>query len=313
MRVAVLGRTKMLYDTALALMKAGHEIVLIGTCPASRESETKEDDFQALAARLGVPFICKSRLALEEVRETIVDSGAQIGVSMNWLTLIPANVRALFSYGVLNAHTGDLPRYRGNACPNWAILQGERCIGLSIHEMVDELDAGDIYQKAFFPLTDKSYIGDVYAWLADAIPEAYVQTINSIQNGTAQKQPQSKLPQDALRCYPRIPSDSRIAWTECAAQIDRLVHASSEPFEGAYTYWNGSRVTIWRSYTEDFDTPVLVVPGQVVYVERATGKIGVAARDGIVVLEKITLGDDMEMRRPADVIRSLRARFTDWP
>ena len=80
---------------------------------------------------------------------------------MNWLTMIAQSTLALFPWGVLNAHAGDLPRFRGNACPNWAILNGEPLVGLCIHEMIPELDAGPVLLRAHFPLSDDIYISDV--------------------------------------------------------------------------------------------------------------------------------------------------------
>src|SRR2546430_4533 len=124
MKVAALGRTHFLYDAIVEVAKRGHQVVLIGTSSASPEYARTERDFAQLAQELGSVFFCDTRLANLDIFRLLSESKAEIGISANWLTLVPAKVLDLFPCGVINAHGGDLPRFRGNAVPNWAILSG---------------------------------------------------------------------------------------------------------------------------------------------------------------------------------------------
>src|SRR5690606_22857566 len=99
--------------------------------------------------------------------------GAQVAISVNWPSLIGPAMRAVFKYGVVNAHAGDLPRYRGNACPNWAILAGEERIHVTLHRMGDGIDDGPILLQRSMPLAPQTYVTDVYRFLGDAIPEMF--------------------------------------------------------------------------------------------------------------------------------------------
>src|SRR5947208_2681477 len=121
MRVAVLGRTHFLLDVARRLHSRNHEIVLVATAPASPEYSARERDFEELAVDNGAPFHFSPDINSEGFRVALIEARPAVAVSINWPTLIGAKTCAAVPLGILNGHAGDLPRYRGNACPNWAI------------------------------------------------------------------------------------------------------------------------------------------------------------------------------------------------
>ena len=143
MKVAIIGRTQILYETILKLHEEGHQIGCIITAKAAPEYTRKDDDFRNLAKRLNVPFSLTSSLDRPEVEEMC--QGSDIGVSVNWVSVILQKHIDWFRLGILNSHHGDLPRYRGNACSNWAIIRGEEEITSTIHFMEGgQLDCGRI-------------------------------------------------------------------------------------------------------------------------------------------------------------------------
>jgi methionyl-tRNA formyltransferase len=308
MRFAALGRTKMHYDAILACVEAGHEPVLIGTCAAAPEYGVDEAAYQRLAQRLGCPFFADADANRPEIVALSVDARADVAISMNWLTIMGPELRASFAHGVINAHPGDLPRYRGNACPNWAILNGEPEVVLTLHAMSDELDAGPILLKHRFALGDDTYIGAVYDFLATAVPAAFVEALDGLQRGGLLATPQPDDPSLALRCYPRVPDDGRLDWAQSAAALARLVRASAEPFAGAFTHLDGRRLRVWRARPALLSTPSLGVPGQVVAVNGDTETVDVLTGDGVLVLEDVEL--ERRARGPAtEAITSLRTRL----
>ena len=293
MRVAALGRTQMLYGAIKAVRDAGHEIVAIATAEASPEYRVNEHDFQKLAEEIG----CAFSIGLPDVQ-------ADVAISVNWPVLIPENVRRRFAHGILNAHAGDLPRYRGNACPNWAILNGEDNVVFTIHEMAEELDAGPVLLKRPFPLTDRTYIGDVYAAMETEFPGMFVTVLREIEANRLRPVPQTGA---QLRCFPRIASDSRIDWTQPAVHLDRLVRASAEPFAGAYTFYNRTRLRIWRAHASRLNYEYLGIPGQV--AARDAAGVTVLAGDGVLILEQVELEGGSGRVPASECIRSLRTRL----
>lgn len=306
MRVAIIGRTRMLYDTINCLLNAGHEIVIIGTCKAVPEYDITEKEFEEKANELGVPFFCDTNINSPQIVELLTKANADIAVSVNWLTMIKEKVINIFRYGILNAHCGDLPRYRGNACPNWAIIKGEMKFAISIHFMLEDLDAGDVLVKKFYPITENTTITDIYRVTEDEIPRLFCEAMNKIQQGYMGV-PQSRNPKDALRCYPRIPTDSIIDWNMSCDEIVKVVRASAAPFEGAYTFYGNMKIYIMHCIKKDFECPCHVYTGQVVAVNKIDGTVGVAAGDGVIEFEKVKI-DGVE-HNAADMLKSTRIRL----
>jgi len=207
MRIAIIGRTEILYETAKLLVRREHEIALIITSRAAPEYTRSEHDFKDLAKQFSVPFFCTPRIV--ETRDVICSlSSIHVGVSMNYPTVIPSEIIELFPLGILNAHGGDLPRYRGNACQAWAILNGEERIGLCIHKMIGgELDSGDIIVRDYYPLTPETTITEVHSWMAARIPELFVQALDLLAaNPTYILEQQSK---KSSRCSEMLPTRPR--------------------------------------------------------------------------------------------------------
>lgn len=289
MKIAVLGRTRWLLDTARALMASGHDIVAVATAKSEPFYRCGPEDFVSLASGAGTVGFGVVSLSDVAVRERLRACGAELAVSINWPTIVGADVIGLFPRGVVNAHCGDLPRYRGNACPNWAILNGEERIGLCAHMMEpDEVDAGAVILRDYLPVGSDTYIGDVYAWLNQRVSTLLVEAIEGLEAGRLVPQPQPTDPSLALRCYPRRPEDGRIEWKVDVAQIYRLVRASSRPFEGAFSYLDdGRRVTVWRARPFAHDLPFCAVPGQVML--RAGSDPVIACGRGALRLEELEI------------------------
>ena len=210
-----------------------------------------------------------------------------------------------FEHGILNAHAGDLPRYRGNACPNWAILNFEACVGLTVHRMTEELDSGPFLVKTHFPLNEETYIGDIYAWLQTAIPLAFVEALDRLSGPGFVQQDATVRP---LRAYPRRPEDARIDWRAKTREILALVRASSRPFEGATTTIEGREIVrVFRAsrFFPEFD--FLAVPGQVCLAN--DGNPVIATGDGMIEIEECASPAGGSEPTKRAILRSLRNRL----
>jgi UDP-4-amino-4-deoxy-L-arabinose formyltransferase/UDP-glucuronic acid dehydrogenase (UDP-4-keto-hexauronic acid decarboxylating) len=297
----------MLYRAAELAAERGHEPVLIATCPAAPEYSVREDDFRRLAKKLDVPFFLSKGTLIPKHVQMLRDCRADVAISVNWLTLLPQEVLDLFPLGVINAHAGDLPRYRGNACPNWAILKGEPEVVVCLHRMEKYLDSGEVYLRHRIPITDETYIGDIYAELDRVVPIMFVQLLDRLTIGAIQGERQPDDPSCSLRCYPRLPTDGLINWDQSACHIARLVRATSEPFSGAFSYLNSHRLTIWRAHAFSLPYPFLGVPGQVADIEN-DGSVLVLCGEGVLRVELISYLSPAKVK-PGTVITSRRVRL----
>lgn len=315
MRFAALGRTEWLLHSSTAAQEAGHELRLVGTCRPAPQDGVGISDFAQLAKSAGCPFFADTAINQPRYVETARLSGAEVAISINWQTLIGSPMLAAFApHGIVNAHAGDLPRYRGNACPNWAILEGEDQVMVTLHGMAEELDAGPILLQRAFPLGPRTTIGDVRAFIGRVLPNLFVELLNGLEAGTLCGQQQPSGPSAGLRCYPRLPRDGQIDWRQSAERIDRLIRASGQPFSGAYSWFeerNGEgpirKLTIWAARPVTIPGEILAVPGSVLRVSGETGW-AVAAGDGrAIVLDEVEL--DGEPADPTVVFRTARQRL----
>ena len=224
-KFAAIGRGDILYNSILQCISEGHECVLIGTSRGSLEYGKKENDFQLLAETIGCPFFVNQ--SLNQKMHLLENCNAQVAISANWVNIISKNILDIFPHGVLNAHAGDLPSYRGNACANWAIINGEKTMGLCIHQMNEDLDAGDILVKDYLPLNENTYIKDCYKFIESRTPQLYAKVLTDLSNNKAIFHKQSL--SNVHRCFPRMPEDSRIIWDQPMDKISRIIRASSDP------------------------------------------------------------------------------------
>jgi UDP-4-amino-4-deoxy-L-arabinose formyltransferase/UDP-glucuronic acid dehydrogenase (UDP-4-keto-hexauronic acid decarboxylating) len=307
MNFAAFGRTRWMLDAIEQAAAAGHRPVLIGTAAPAPEYGVREGDFKVLADRFGAAFFADGLINSRERIELARSCSAAAAISVNWPVVIGPEMRSAFAHGIINAHAGDLPRYRGNACPNWAILAGEDRAFVTLHQMADGIDDGPIFLQRSMPISDQTYVGDIYRFMDESIPRMFAELLDALANGSAASRSQPDDPRLALRCFPRREIDSRIDWSQSSGAIARLVRASSEPFAGASSCLDGRPVRIWRARPGELAYRWHGIPGQVAELNR-DGTVLVLCGSGVIVVEEIEI--EGEGRGAAGkLLRSTRARF----
>lgn len=308
MKVLFIGRTEWLYNSILEISKIGkHEILGIITSKASFDYKVDESDFSILAKNLGTRFLFSNKLTKKEITD-VFGNDIDLGISVNYVNIIDEEVIAMFKYGILNAHGGDLPQYRGNACSAWAIINGERKVGLCIHKMIGgELDSGNIIVRDYYKIQTNTYIADIYKWFEAVIPELFINALNLIEkdpNYFLERQSQKK--QNILRCYPRTPEDGKIDWSKSAEEIHRLVRASSEPYRGAFSFEGNDKIIIWRTKLVDDSYNWIGVPGQFAEFDNQ-GFLNILTGQGKIKLIQIERNGIKDV--PCNIYKSVRKRF----
>ena len=182
-------------------------------------------------------------------------------ISINFVNLIPQDFINKFKYGIINSHLGDLPRYKGNACPNWAILNSEKSINLTLHKINSELDSGPIVLKDKFFLKEDTYISDVYEWSNNRTTKLFEEAVKKIINGDKFDIQKGK----SHRTFPRKPSDAKLNFNKNIDWNYKLIRASSRPLPGAFAFLNESdkKVTIFKAEPFDIDYDFSAVSGQI--------------------------------------------------
>ncbi|MBU0614755.1 MAG: methionyl-tRNA formyltransferase, partial [Nanoarchaeota archaeon] len=145
----------------------------------------------------------------------------------------------------INLHGGLLPRYRGGAVLNWAIINGEKEVGVTAHIMLDKFDAGDIVSQKSVPIGMQDDVLDVYKKTLELYPKICIEVIEDIEKGTLKRIPQ----QEAFATYTkqRKPEDGIIDWNKTSLEQYNWIRALTHPYPGAFTFLQGQKITIWKS------------------------------------------------------------------
>ncbi len=178
--------------------------------------------------------------------------------------------------GALNVHGSLLPKYRGRAPVNWAILRGERESGATLHYMVERADAGDIVDSQAVPILLDDDAREVYAKVTVAAETVLARSLPGLIAGTAPRRPQPILPGEYFGR--RRPEDGRIDWSRPALEIHNLVRAVAPPFPGAFGTVGGERWEIHRTRI----SPDIVAP-RGAWLFAAGGNCHLACGDGKVL------------------------------
>jgi len=305
-KIAILGRTRSLLETAHLLVREGYQVVLVATGRPVAEDTCSVDDYRSAADGWGSEFL--EKVDLLRLKVLLNQTRPDLGVSSNYPIILPAKIVDIPSYGILNAHGGDLPRYRGNACQAWAILQGERNVALCIHRMVGgEVDSGDIIIRQKMEITNTTKVGAILDWMSSILPTCFLEAVKALESDPEYfLERQSRDSANSLRCFPRRPEDGKINWNSTAVDVVRLVNASGAPYGGAFAMFENRRLVVEDASVVDGLTPYLAVPGQV--LDLLDSSIVVACGQGAVQISKAWFDDDKSSL--TSQIRSVRARLT---
>jgi methionyl-tRNA formyltransferase len=168
-----------------------------------------------------------------------------IAFAIGWRYLINKAAYSIPPKGTLIIHDSLLPKYRGFAPMNWAIINGEKETGVTLFHIADGVDSGPIIDQLATPI----YLADTAQTVDERIIQLYeeiiIKNLPALAAGTAQCMQQD----ETLASYTckRTPADGAINWQQSALQIYNLIRGLTHPFPGAYTTLNGKKITIWQA------------------------------------------------------------------
>jgi methionyl-tRNA formyltransferase len=227
------------------LLSAGVEVALVVTVPDDPGEEHWFASVAATATEYGLPVLMPPDGSAPQLVATLAEMQPDFVFSFYYRSLIAQPIIAHARCGALNMHGSLLPRYRGRAPVNWAILNGERETGATLHYMVERADAGDIVDQQAVPILEDDDACEVFGKVTVAAEIVLARSLPALIAGTAPRRPQQL---ELGRYYGRRrPQDGRINWAAGAAAVHNLVRAVAPPFPGAFTEINGQRWSIHRT------------------------------------------------------------------
>ena len=227
------------------LMSGGVEIPLVVTV-ANDPNETQWFASVAEAAgNYGLNVITPDDANTPPVESAVAATKPDFIFSFYYRSMLKAPILQAARRGALNMHGSLLPKYRGRAPVNWAILRGERETGATLHYMVDRADAGDIVDQLAVPILGDDDAREVFNKVTAAAEIVLARSLPLLIAGTESRTPQTILPGEYFGR--RRPEDGRIDWMRSAHEIHNLVRAVAPPFPGAFANVEGERWLIHRT------------------------------------------------------------------
>ncbi|GIP32952.1 methionyl-tRNA formyltransferase [Paenibacillus sp. J2TS4] len=212
--------------------------------PKGRKRTLTPPPVKQAAELRGLPVLQPERIRREEAVEQIRQLEPDLIVTAAYGQLVPKSILELPRYGCINVHASLLPKYRGGAPIQHAILRGEKVTGVTIMYMAEGLDTGDMISRVEVPITDDDTAGTLFDKLSLAGAELLKRTLPDLLAGKVQAVPQDH---EQATLAPNIRrEDERIDWSRPANELYNQIRGLN-PMPGAFTTWNGQVLKIWAS------------------------------------------------------------------
>jgi len=220
------------------------ELVGIVAHPEDAEDGVRYESVYEWATAHKIPAI-RGKATAAEVTDFIKQTKPDLLWVADYRYLLPSEILKLPKHGTINFHPSLLPKYRGRAPVNWAILKGEKEFGLTAHFIDEGMDTGDILAQEKFYLNDDEDIADALNKLYPLYQSITRNIVDKLKQGSLRP---TKQDHTLATAYPaRKPQDGLIDWSKSARDVLNLVRAVAAPYPGAYTHCNGTKLIIQKA------------------------------------------------------------------
>lgn len=295
MRVVFMGTPDFSVGTLEAILEAGHEVAGVVTQPdkpKGRGNAMQATPVKEAALMHNLPVYQPLRVRDPEFIKQMQALHPDVIVVVAFGQIIPKEILELPPLGCINVHASLLPKYRGAAPIQWAVIDGEAQSGVTIMKMDTGLDTGDMLAKTVVVLDRKETGGSLFEKLSIAGAGLLVETLPKLAAGDLEGQ---KQPKESPNAYARMikKADGCIDWNRSAGEIERLVRGMN-PWPSAFSHLEGKTLKIWSADVVQENS--IQKPGTIVRTDKHA--IYVQTGDGLLRLDEVQL--EGKKRMPAD-------------
>ena len=251
MRVVFMGTPDFARTALEALIKAGHKIVLVVTQPdkpKGRSGKLQISDVKDCAIKNGIEVFQPEKIKEESSVSFLKSIDADIYVVAAFGQIISKEILDIPRYECINIHASLLPKYRGAAPIQQAILDGEKVTGVTIQQMNTGVDTGDILLQREYAISDDETGGSLFDRLSILGADLVIEALDLIEKGKIIPRPQDE--SKATHCGKIKKDMGLIDWSWSAEKIERYIRGLN-PWPSAYTYMDGRQLKIWKAYVSD--------------------------------------------------------------
>jgi methionyl-tRNA formyltransferase len=259
-----------------------------------------DDPVFSLAEQVGIPMF--SDPSQKEIQSLVLKFRPDCVVVSSYHQILPKDLLELSTF--INVHYSPLPQYRGRANVNWALINDEPCAAITIHKISPDLDEGNILFQQLLPICSDDTITALYDRLNDIQQQHLGETVLKALNGYEGIEQDSAA---ATYCCTRLPEDGEINWSNFTRSIDCFIRALVTPFPGAYTYFQGKKLLIWKARPVD-NPPAYIgrIPGRVIGRSKIEGYIDVLTGDSVLRIFEVQF-EGSEKTAAANIVKSTKS------
>jgi methionyl-tRNA formyltransferase len=281
-RIVFFGYSEVGYECLSLLLQRGDNVVALITHEDDPDEKIWFKTPAAAAKEKRIPVFTPTNVNSPEWIERIATLRPDLILSAYYRHMISSKILGLAPLGGFNLHGSLLPKYRGRAPINWAVLHGEPRIGMTLHRMVTRADAGAIVDQEGVALGPRDTAEQAFRKVLPCARRVLARQIDALLAGQAKEVPQVEA--EATRFGARGPEDGRIDWRRPTVEIFNLIRAVTDPYPGAFTEVEGARLMVW--WAEPDSAAVRDrhgSPGEIISV----APLVVATGDGALELTKV--------------------------
>jgi methionyl-tRNA formyltransferase len=293
MRIVFMGTPEAAVPSLRRLLDDGHEVVAVWTQPdkpAGRGKNLHQSPVKVFAVEQNLTVHQPLKIRTQEAKHLFASHAADVAVVVAYGRILPPEFLDAQRLGCINVHFSLLPKYRGAAPVNWAIVNGEGETGVTTMRIVEELDAGAILLQSATQIGENETAAELMKRLADTGGELLSATLKGIDH----IEPKSQRTEDATFAPILKREDGRIDWTLDAAAIERRVRGF-QPWPNAHTTLESRRLIIRQASAEELQQPA-AQPGEIV---EAHGDRLVVACGAVTALRIVELQPEDSRRMSA--------------
>ena len=257
-----------------------YEVLAVVTQPdraVGRKKEIRMTPVKEVALSYGLPIYQPEKLSGSPEMEAIMNLGADGIVTAAFGQFLPSKLLASMNF-VVNVHASLLPKHRGGAPIHYALIQGDEEAGVTIMEMVKEMDAGDMISRRSIPITDEDNVGTLFEKLAIVGRDLLLDTLPAYLSGDIQPEAQDP---SQVTFSPNIrPEEERLDWTKTNRQLFNQIRGMN-PWPVAHTLWQDGRFKIYEAELADGDGQ----PGEILEIGKR--QLLVATGEGALALKTV--------------------------
>lgn len=297
MKVVFMGTPDFSVPALNALVEGGHEVALVVSQPDKPKGRGKAMQMTPVKARaveLGLPVATPLKVrGNEEFLTQLREINPDVIVVIAYGQILTKDVLYLAKYGCVNIHASLLPKYRGAAPIQWAVIDGEKVSGVTTMQMNEGIDTGDMLDRVEVELSEDETGGSLFDKLAEAGGKLILKTLEKIENGTS-----VPIPQTGESNYVGTISKAmgEIDWNKSAEVIERLIRGLN-PWPSAYTLLDEKTLKLWRAKVNVYPSDTAYLPGQITRVDKDS--FTVQCGEGTLTITELQLEGKKRMETDA--------------